>query len=112
MRVLAVIGALILGLFAAGFTVAVIDAYDVPTCEQVRSGEEPPAEDNECADTGETQNQVSNVTGTIAAGLGILAAISLFLFGVTGNRPWARRCVILLVAAVLVFGATAAITNA
>jgi len=112
MRVLAVIGALILGLLAAGFTVAVIDSYDVPTCEQVRSGEEPPAEGNECADTGETQNAVSNVTGTIAAGLGILAALSLFLFGVTGNRPWVRRCVILLVAAVVVFGLTAAITNA
>jgi hypothetical protein len=78
----------------------------------VRSGEEPPDEDGDCADTGETQNAVSNVTGTIAAGLGILAAVSLFIFGITGNRPWVRRFVILLVGAVLVFGATAAITNA
>jgi hypothetical protein len=111
-RVLAVIGALILGLVAAGFTAAVIDGYDIPTCEQVRSGEEPASEDNECADTGETQNQVSNVTGTIAAALGLLAAIALFLFGVTGNGPWARRSAVLLVSALVVFGLTALITNA
>lgn len=111
MRVLAVIGALILGLFVGGFTVAVIDGYDIPTCEQVRSGEEPPSADGECADTGESQNAISNVTGTISAGAAALAAICLFLFGVTGRREWTRRFVTLLVAALVAFGLTAAITN-
>ena len=109
MRVLAVIGALILGLFAGGFAAAVIDGYDIPTCEQVRSGEEPPAD--KCADTGETQNSVSNVTGTLAAAAGALAAISLFMFGVTGNGSWTRRFVTFLIAALAIFGLTAVITN-
>ncbi len=111
MRVLAVIGALILGLFVGGFIAAVIDGYDIPTCEQVRSGEEPASEDNECADTGETQNSVSNVTGTLAAAAAALAVISLFLFGVTGNREWIRRFLFLLVAGLVIFGLTALITN-
>jgi hypothetical protein len=111
-RALAVIGVLVLGAIAGGFMAAVIDGYDIPTCEEVRSGDAAPSEDNECADTGKTQNAVSNVTGTIAAGLGALSLLALLAFAVTGRRSWVRRFALLLVAALLVLGATALVTDA
>jgi len=111
MRALAIIVALLLGVFAVAFAIAVVDGYDIPTCGEVRAGEAQP-HDGDCADTGKTANAASNVTGSIAAGLGLLSVVALFLFGVTGNRPWVRRFVVLLVAGVVVFGLTALITNA
>jgi hypothetical protein len=109
--VLAIVAALILGLFVAGVTIAAVDALDIPTCEQVRSGEEPPSEDGDCADTGETANAASNVTGLIGTALGILGTLALFAFGFTGRHPWLRRTLVLIAAALAMFGLTAVITR-
>lgn len=108
---LAIVAALVLGLLAVAFTVAAADSADIPTCDQVRSGEEPPEPDGDCADTGETANAIASVTLLIAGGSAILSAMALLGFGVSGRRPWLRRFVILLGAAVAVFALTALITR-
>lgn len=110
-RLLAIICALILGLFVGGFTAGVIEGIDSPRCEEVESGEAERPDDGECSDTGETQKSIANVTGIAGSAFAALAVLALFAFGFTGRRHWLGRFGKLLAVALVALALTFLVTR-
>lgn len=110
-RLLAILCALILGLFVGGFTAGAIEGIDSPRCEEVESGAAERPEDGECSDTGETQKSIANVTGIAGSAFAALAVFALFAFGFTGRRHWLRRSGKLLAVALVTLALTFLVTR-
>jgi hypothetical protein len=112
LRTLAVLAALVLGLFSAVLLGVAIDNASIPTCDAVRSGDAEPTDNGDCIDGTKFQDVSSDVLIIGSAALLVLGCIAVLIFGITGRRqPWLRRSAFLLGAGVVLFGLASVISR-